>query len=1202
MADIAHDASGPASPKSGDIAPQQASRPDSPDRGKLRVFISYSRDDLDFADQLDAALDLCGFECSIDRHGISGGEDWKRRLGTLISEADTVVFVLSPASARSEICAWEVEEATRLSKRILPVICRPLDGASPPPRLRDRNYIFFYADPKTPGSGFGTGLASLVAALNTDFDWLREHTRYLQRAIEWDRGGRPANRLLSGDDIASAKAWAARRPKDAPEPTELHLDFVRASENFETERQSEERRRLEEREKLVHEAERATAERAAAQQRETAAARRLVQRTLLGGMAALVLALVAGAVGVYAVREQGEAEIRKVQAVTEAARAETAAKDAAAAKEQAIKTRDAAVLAQSQYLADLSLRETEEGNNPVNGILLALEALPDKDSDDPLQRGRTFWPPAEMSLELAWRATRERQVIGSGDETLLAVAPNGSYLALSTPDGMLRIREIGTFKEFTSLANGSLVTGAMFTADSARIVSGAKDGAARLWDLASGRALITLKADNKEITSVKISSNGARLVTVSGYDQVRIWDVTAQRQIAMLQGLEGSSISSGRVTLDGSRVITGGWGTSARVWDIETGRELSAVNVPGGAYTVALTPDGKHLITGGGSNLAAVWDLVSGRELMEFRGHTSAVHSLAVTPDGERLISGSDDGTARVWDVESGRELLVLKGHTGLYARITDIWVTSDGNRVITNSWDGTTRVWDLAAKGSEPLVLTGHFGEVMSNVASSDGHLLVTASVDKTARVWEAATGREITTLTHPETVTIAVFTPDGGRVVTGSTDGIVRIWDLETGRVINTLEGHSGAIKAVAITPDGSRIVTGGQDATARVWDARSGRVINIFAEHTGSVASIVVTPDGTRVLTGSTDQTIRVWDLASGNQQRVLTGHVNSVLALAVTSDSRLVVSGSADYTLRVWDIDTGRDLHIPMAHASAVDDIALTPDGKRIVSSSADGTMRIWELSSGALLANLNWHGAELRSMALTPDGARLLTASKDGSARVWELFPARGDVESAKVAAPRCLTPAERKRFHLAPAPPAWCARLQKWPYNRTGILMTKVLIDRGDRDEADIIIAAVSAVDPTLTNAVRARSYNIKAWNELISRRPANGLADAEQAVALAPNDAGIIDTRGQIYNALGHWAEAIADLDKAIAGGVSGASTFTARGYAHEASGNRDAAIADYRMALTQPANDDHEKRAHAAAREHLVALGVQIEEDTRQ
>src|SRR5262245_8749753 len=190
MADVAHDASGTPSPRPSDIAPQQASRPDSSDRSKLRVFISYSRDDLKFADQLDAALNACGFECSIDRQGISGGEDWKRRLGDLIRDADTVVFVLSPSSARSEVCAWEVEEA-RLRKRIFPVNCRPLEGASPPQRLRDLNYVFFYEDAKVSDSGFGTGLNSLVAALNTDFDWLREHTRYLQRATEWDRGGRP---------------------------------------------------------------------------------------------------------------------------------------------------------------------------------------------------------------------------------------------------------------------------------------------------------------------------------------------------------------------------------------------------------------------------------------------------------------------------------------------------------------------------------------------------------------------------------------------------------------------------------------------------------------------------------------------------------------------------------------------------------------------------------------------------------------------------------------------------------------------------------------------------------------------------------------------------------------------------------------------------------------------------------------------------
>ena len=150
-----------------------------------------------------------------------------------------------------------------------PPHCRPLEGASPPPRLRDLNYVFLYEDPKVKDSGFGTGLKTLVASLNTDFDWLREHTRYLQRATEWDSGGRPANRLLSGDDIAEAKDWAARRPKSAPEPTSLHLDFIRASEEEAEARSSAQRKQLEamaaaqaECQKALHEAEEAQRKRA----------------------------------------------------------------------------------------------------------------------------------------------------------------------------------------------------------------------------------------------------------------------------------------------------------------------------------------------------------------------------------------------------------------------------------------------------------------------------------------------------------------------------------------------------------------------------------------------------------------------------------------------------------------------------------------------------------------------------------------------------------------------------------------------------------------------------------------------------------------------------------------------------------------------------------------------------------------------------
>ena len=262
MADIASEGHDPSPPSSDASAPAQGSRPNANHERPLRVFISYSRKDLEFADQLEEALQTCRFDTVMDRHDISGGEDWKARLGELIRGADTIVFVLSPASAVSPVCAWEAEEAAGLAKRILPVICSPLGDTKPPARFQALNYTFFYDEPTVPRSGFGGGLKRLVDALNTDFEWLRERTRYLQRATEWNEARQPANRLLFGDDIAEAKAWAARRPKSAPELAPLELDFIRASEQEALAQSNVERKRLEamaaaqeEREKALREAE-----------------------------------------------------------------------------------------------------------------------------------------------------------------------------------------------------------------------------------------------------------------------------------------------------------------------------------------------------------------------------------------------------------------------------------------------------------------------------------------------------------------------------------------------------------------------------------------------------------------------------------------------------------------------------------------------------------------------------------------------------------------------------------------------------------------------------------------------------------------------------------------------------------------------------------------------------------------------------------
>jgi hypothetical protein len=95
---------------------------------KLRVFVSYSRkDSAEFADDLLAGLKLAGFAPFLDRLDIAAGEDWEVRLGGLIEQSDTVIFVVSPGAVKSERCVWEVDRTIELSKRLLPVM---LNGSS----------------------------------------------------------------------------------------------------------------------------------------------------------------------------------------------------------------------------------------------------------------------------------------------------------------------------------------------------------------------------------------------------------------------------------------------------------------------------------------------------------------------------------------------------------------------------------------------------------------------------------------------------------------------------------------------------------------------------------------------------------------------------------------------------------------------------------------------------------------------------------------------------------------------------------------------------------------------------------------------------------------------------------------------------------------------------------------------------------------
>src|SRR4051794_17397652 len=184
---------------------------------KPSIFFSYARSDSSaLAEELAAGLELVGFRPYLDHQDIAAAENWEARLGALILSADTVVFILSPAAVRSERCAWEVDRAGELGKRLIPVQGAPVPEADVPERLRRLNYIFFRE-----GQSFARPLRELADALRQDVEWIREHTRLSEAAARWqarDRGTGAANDLLlRGAELADARAWVTRRKENAPE-------------------------------------------------------------------------------------------------------------------------------------------------------------------------------------------------------------------------------------------------------------------------------------------------------------------------------------------------------------------------------------------------------------------------------------------------------------------------------------------------------------------------------------------------------------------------------------------------------------------------------------------------------------------------------------------------------------------------------------------------------------------------------------------------------------------------------------------------------------------------------------------------------------------------------------------------------------------------------------------------------------------------
>ena len=261
-------------------------------------------------------------------------------------------------------------------------------------------------------------------------------------------------------------------------------------------------------------------------------------------------------------------------------------------------------------------------------------------------------------------------------------------------------------------------------------------GGARAQDAGAPLPMLDTGGHMTLIRSIAFTPDGRQLVSASDDKTIRVWDLASGKTVRTIRG-ESAPGDAGKVyamalSPDGKWLAAGGLLVTRRgirsrhairLYEFASGKLVALLKGHRGVLqNLAFSPDGRKLISGSGRQHRHHLGMSERRVVLHrLEGHKAEIYAVAFSPDGSRAVTGSFDHDLRLWRVADGKEIAHMTGHGD---KVRSVAVAPDGT-IASGDWSGEIRLWD-GRDGRFLRILTRQGTTVGSLSFSPDGKLLL--------------------------------------------------------------------------------------------------------------------------------------------------------------------------------------------------------------------------------------------------------------------------------------------------------------------------------------------------------------------------------------------------------------------------------------------------------------------------------------------